>query len=343
MTRSTVRKLEEPFKEPEREMHRRRKDSSRQQQNESLVIARQNLFDDKASSSVNFGTKITPPIKSLQEYSSPNSDGFQNPFVVPIEQTGKILDSQDADGATMDAYRHRFFHFTLKGKANECVPFPSQLKKQKNDDEDKILLSIFREIHINLPFLEAMIHMPKGAKDRKLILRVGNEVVTFNIWKSVRAAYSHDDYLYVADHTANLVKEQWVDTLIYDGKWTDIKEEIDSKKRMANSWSSSPLPCLHLKKLRKSRSLRTIKGPFHGALQTSKEYTPPLAPIKILMKDEYKPTVQPQRRVNPNIKEVVKKEALKLLDAFLIYLIFDSPWVSLFELFQRKGDDHGKE
>ncbi|GKE92135.1 hypothetical protein Tco_1573230, partial [Tanacetum coccineum] len=50
------------------------------------------------------------------------------------------------------------------------LPFPSRLKKQKRDDEDERLLSIFKQIHINLPFLEAMIHMPKGAKVLKDLL-----------------------------------------------------------------------------------------------------------------------------------------------------------------------------
>ncbi|GKA41293.1 hypothetical protein Tco_0733886, partial [Tanacetum coccineum] len=49
-------------------------------------------------------------------------------------------------------------------------PFPSRLKKQRKDDEDENLLSIFKQIHINLPFLEAMIHMPKGAKVLKDLL-----------------------------------------------------------------------------------------------------------------------------------------------------------------------------
>ncbi|GKD78387.1 hypothetical protein Tco_1341008 [Tanacetum coccineum] len=44
------------------------------------------------------------------------------------------------------------------------LPFPSRVKKRKKDDQDERLLSIFKQIHINLPFLEAMIHMPKGAK-----------------------------------------------------------------------------------------------------------------------------------------------------------------------------------
>ncbi|GJY72309.1 hypothetical protein Tco_0476012 [Tanacetum coccineum] len=50
------------------------------------------------------------------------------------------------------------------------LPFPSRLKKQKKDDKDERLLSIFNQIHINLPFLEAMIHMPKGAKILKDLL-----------------------------------------------------------------------------------------------------------------------------------------------------------------------------
>ncbi|GJV22866.1 hypothetical protein Tco_1375561 [Tanacetum coccineum] len=55
------------------------------------------------------------------------------------------------------------------------------------------------------------------------------------------------------------------------------------------------------------------------------------------MEDEFKPSVQPQRRVNPNIKEVVKKEVIELLDVGLIYPIFDSPWVSRVQVVPKKG------
>ncbi|GKF03039.1 hypothetical protein Tco_0029962 [Tanacetum coccineum] len=58
---------------------------------------------------------------------------------------------------------------------------------------------------------------------------------------------------------------------------------------------------------------------------------------KILMEDEFKPSIHPQRRVHPNIKEVVKKEFIKLLDAGLIYPISDSPWVSLVQVVLKKG------
>ncbi|GKB78294.1 reverse transcriptase domain-containing protein [Tanacetum coccineum] len=58
---------------------------------------------------------------------------------------------------------------------------------------------------------------------------------------------------------------------------------------------------------------------------------------KILMKDDFKSTVQHQRRVNPKIHEVIKKEVVKLLDARLIYPILDSPWVSPVHCVPKKG------
>ncbi|GJW32668.1 reverse transcriptase domain-containing protein, partial [Tanacetum coccineum] len=48
-------------------------------------------------------------------------------------------------------------------------------------------------------------------------------------------------------------------------------------------------------------------------------------------------TVQSQRRVNPKIHEVIKKEVLKLLDAGMIYSISDSPWVSPVHCVPKKG------
>nr|GEY19710.1 reverse transcriptase domain-containing protein [Tanacetum cinerariifolium] len=58
---------------------------------------------------------------------------------------------------------------------------------------------------------------------------------------------------------------------------------------------------------------------------------------KILMEEDYKPEVQHQRRINPKIHDVIKKEVEKLLDARLIYSISDSPWVSPVHCVPKKG------
>ena len=55
------------------------------------------------------------------------------------------------------------------------------------------------------------------------------------------------------------------------------------------------------------------------------------------MNDEYKPTVEHQRRLNPIMKEVVKKEIIKWLDAGIIYPISDSSWVSPMQCVPKKG------
>jgi len=49
---------------------------------------------------------------------------------------------------------------------------------------------------------------------------------------------------------------------------------------------------------------------------------------KIMMEEDYRPVRQPQRRLNPSMKEQVRKEVLKLLEVGLIYPISDSAWVS---------------
>nr|GEW50875.1 reverse transcriptase domain-containing protein [Tanacetum cinerariifolium] len=64
----------------------------------------------------------------------------------------------------------------------------------------------------------------------------------------------------------------------------------------------------------------------------SKEDEPPEVELKELPPHleyallDYSPKVQSQRRVNPKIYDVIKKEVEKLIDAGLIYPISDSPW-----------------
>ena len=65
--------------------------------------------------------------------------------------------------------------------------------------------------------------------------------------------------------------------------------------------------------------------------------SPSFCTHKILLEEDFKPVVQPQRRLNPNMKDVVKKEVVKLLDAGMIYPISDSTWVSPVQVVPKKG------
>ena len=64
---------------------------------------------------------------------------------------------------------------------------------------------------------------------------------------------------------------------------------------------------------------------------------PSICMHKILLEENSKPYVEHQRRLNPVMKEVVRKEVLKWLNAGFIYAISDSPWVSPFHVVPKKG------
>ncbi|GKA78221.1 hypothetical protein Tco_0784758 [Tanacetum coccineum] len=52
----------------------------------------------------------------------------------------------------------------------------------------------------------------------------------------MKTKYSRDDYLYYADHTAKLVREQWVDTIDHNGKWVEAEEDGDPNEVQAVSF-----------------------------------------------------------------------------------------------------------
>nr|GEZ16324.1 reverse transcriptase domain-containing protein [Tanacetum cinerariifolium] len=83
--------------------------------------------------------------------------------------------------------------------------------------------------------------------------------------------------------------------------------------------------------------LKSHKRAIAWKLSDIKGINPEFCTHKILMEDDFKPVVQPQRRVNPKIHDVIKKEVEKLLDARLIYWISDSPWVSPIHYVPKKG------
>nr|GFC58802.1 reverse transcriptase domain-containing protein [Tanacetum cinerariifolium] len=72
-------------------------------------------------------------------------------------------------------------------------------------------------------------------------------------------------------------------------------------------------------------------------LSDIQDINPEFCTHKILMEEDYEPAVQHQRRVNPKIRDVIKKEVEKLLDAGLIYPISNSPWVSPVQCVPKKG------
>ena len=83
--------------------------------------------------------------------------------------------------------------------------------------------------------------------------------------------------------------------------------------------------------------LKKHKESIAWSIEELKGISPSICMHKILLEETSRPTVEHQRRLNPVMKEVVKKEVLKLLNAGFIYAISDSPWVSPVHVVPKKG------
>ena len=84
-------------------------------------------------------------------------------------------------------------------------------------------------------------------------------------------------------------------------------------------------------------TLKQYKEAIAWIVGDLKGINPSICMHKILMGENAKTSIEHQRRLNPVMKEVVRKEVLKWLNAGFIYVILDSPWVSLIHVVPKKG------
>ena len=83
--------------------------------------------------------------------------------------------------------------------------------------------------------------------------------------------------------------------------------------------------------------LREHKSALGWTIADIKGISPLIYSHQINLEDGAIPRRDPQRRLNPTMKEVVKNEVLKLLDAGIIYPVADSKWVSLTQVVPKKS------
>ncbi|CAN6546972.1 unnamed protein product [Malus baccata var. baccata] len=85
------------------------------------------------------------------------------------------------------------------------------------------------------------------------------------------------------------------------------------------------------------RVLKEFKSALGWTLADIKGISPTTCMHHIFLEEGAKPTREAQRRLNPPMMEVVKKEIIKLLDCGVIYPISDSHWVSPIQCVPKKS------
>ncbi|CAN6567562.1 unnamed protein product [Malus baccata var. baccata] len=98
---------------------------------------------------------------------------------------------------------------------------------------------------------------------------------------------------------------------------------------------SSSLTAIEEEKL--IRVLKEHKTAIGWTLADIRGISPTMCMHRILLEEGAKPTREAQRRLNPPMMDVVKKEIIKLLDCGVIYPISDSRWVSPVQCVPKKS------
>nr|GFC87246.1 reverse transcriptase domain-containing protein [Tanacetum cinerariifolium] len=111
------------------------------------------------------GVRQQEPVEVTTDTEPPNSDDIHPP-TVPVEvQVDKPAEEPSV--------------VIPKAKAN--LPYPSRLQKEKLREKDDILaakfMEIFRDLHFELNFADALIHMPKFAPMFKKLLNNKDKLI----------------------------------------------------------------------------------------------------------------------------------------------------------------------
>ena len=83
--------------------------------------------------------------------------------------------------------------------------------------------------------------------------------------------------------------------------------------------------------------LRKYKEAIAWSIEDLKGISPSICMHKILLEENAKTSIEHQRRLNPIMKEVVRKEVMKWLNASFVYAISNSHWVSPVHVVPKKG------
>nr|GEW19332.1 reverse transcriptase domain-containing protein [Tanacetum cinerariifolium] len=152
----------------------------------------------------------------------------------------------------------------------------------------------------------------------ELTLRVGKEAITFNLDQTSRYSANYNDMTANRIDVIDMACEEYSQEVL--GFSDVVVSEVDAFLALEDDPTS---PEVNHSYFNPEGDILLLEAFF-----SDDPSLPPPNQGNYLpqVQKELKSSVQHQRRVNPKIHNVIKKEVLKLLDVGLIYPISDSPW-----------------
>ncbi|GJZ04809.1 reverse transcriptase domain-containing protein [Tanacetum coccineum] len=227
--------------------------------------------------------------------------------------------------------------------------FPANFVILEMEEDSKVPLILGRAF---LHTADAIIRV----KQKQLNLGVETKRMIFNIDSAMKHSYSNDDTCFSIDVIDEILEGTLLEEEIFSefdkfmamttdensDSESDTEEPpfekitINTDYKIRTSLEEPPTD-LELKLLPDNLEYIFLEEPSFLPVIISSQLSAQNKRKFIQLMDDKKQVVQKQRRLNPNMQEVVKKEIIKLLDTGIIYLIADSPWVSPIHCVPKKG------
>ncbi|GJX14899.1 putative nucleotidyltransferase, ribonuclease H [Tanacetum coccineum] len=222
--------------------------------------------------------------------------------------------------------------------ANKTTKFPKGIAENVVVKIDKFVFPVdfvildMEEDHrtpiiLGRPFL-ATTHAMIDVFNKKISFEVGDEIITFDLEKSMRFPPSDEDTCHFADI---------IDLSVVD----NIKEILPQNHDNSIESILDHLPAVHedcnnpaffaansINEEKPTPKLKELPSHLEYVFLDDNRELPVI--ISSLLSNQ-------EKRLNPKVQDVIKTKILKLLDARLIYAILDSPWVSPIHVVPKKG------
>ncbi|CAN6557395.1 unnamed protein product [Malus baccata var. baccata] len=177
-----------------------------------------------------------------------------------------------------------------------------------------------------------------------LSMEFDGEVVNFNLSDSIK--YPSEDHscfsIDIIDYLAQGYLEDLNNDALEKAPILDLKP-LPSHLKYIFLGENKTLPAIISSSLTTQEEeklvcvLKEFKSALGWTLADIKGISPTTCMHRIFLEEGAKPTREAQRRLNPPMMEVVKKEIIKLLDCGVIYPISDSRWVSPIQCVPKKS------
>ena len=145
-----------------------------------------NLLTERQPGSLPSNSEVNPRrdgnehVKAVMLRSGKELESQLQPPLVEQLETEEIIQPEQSDDTNKEQPQEKQSSETsIEAKASIPVPYPQRLKKHKLDKQFTKFMDVFKKLHINIPFVDALEQMPSYVKFMKDILSQKRRLADF--------------------------------------------------------------------------------------------------------------------------------------------------------------------